>query len=202
MISIIDYKAGNAPSVYNALRSLDIDCKLIRQKSELDDAQSIILPGVGSASETMKSLYELNYVDLLTDKVLHHKVPFLGICVGLQILFDYSEEGDVECLGWIPGNVKKFSSHVVRVPQMGWNQVSFAKSSPLIQNIPDHSYLYFVNSYFAAPEIDSHSLGITDYGVHFTSMISHKNVYATQFHVEKSGKVGLEILQNFTNLAR
>ncbi|MBJ6362006.1 imidazole glycerol phosphate synthase subunit HisH [Paenibacillus sp. GCM10012307] len=197
MITIIDYKAGNAPSVYNAIKSLNIDCKMASTSTEIEQASKIILPGVGSASETMSSLEEMDVIHLLNEMVLTKGVPFLGICVGLQVLFDHSEEGNVDCLGWIPGKVKKFSASQVRVPQMGWNSVTFQRSSALIQDVPENSYYYFVNSYYAAPENHSDVLGVTHYGLDFCSVVSHKNIHATQFHVEKSGNVGLQILKNF-----
>ncbi|RPK27815.1 imidazole glycerol phosphate synthase subunit HisH [Paenibacillus xylanexedens] len=197
MISIIDYKAGNAPSVYNALKSLNIECKLVHHSAELEEASGIILPGVGSAGETMKSLRDMDFIPLLNELVINQKVPFLGICVGLQVLFDYSEEGNTNCLGWIPGKVSKFPASEVRVPQMGWNKVTFLRSSPLTYGVPNNSYLYFVNSYFALPTDSSYTLGSTNYHVEFCSVVSHENIHATQFHVEKSGEVGLKILENF-----
>jgi len=200
MIAIIDYKAGNAPSVYHALKKMNISSKLVNNKAEIIQAEKIILPGVGSAFETISSLKELDIIDTLNEQVVNKKVPFLGICVGLQILFDHSEEGNVNCLGWIPGRVKKFDKSVVRVPQIGWNSVEFTRPSPLIKGIPNGSYFYFVNSYYAVPTNHEYSLGFTKYGERFCSMVSYDNIYATQFHVEKSGSVGLTMLKNFSEL--
>jgi len=200
MIAIIDYKAGNAPSVYHALKKMNISSKLVNNKAEIIQAEKIILPGVGSAIETISSLKELDIIDTLNELVVNKKVPFLGICVGLQILFDHSEEGNVNCLGWIPGRVKKFDKSVVRVPQIGWNSVEFTRPSPLIKGIPNGSYFYFVNSYYAVPTNHEYSLGFTNYGERFCSMVSYDNIYATQFHVEKSGSVGLTMLKNFSEL--
>ena len=169
MIAIIDYKAGNAPSVYHALKKMNISSKLVNNKAEIIQAEKIILPGVGSAFETISSLKELDIIDTLNELVVNKKVPFLGICVGLQILFDHSEEGNVNCLGWIPGRVKKFDKSVVRVPQIGWNSVEFTRPSPLIKGIPNGSYFYFVNSYYAVPTNHEYSLGFTKYGERFCS---------------------------------
>jgi len=201
MIGVIDYKAGNAPSVMNALQKIGISSRLITCPEEIKNLKGIILPGVGYAKTTIDSLLELNYIETLERKVLHEGIPFLGICIGLQILFEHSEEGDTDCLGWIKGNVKKFPKEKLRVPQIGWNKVNFTKDNPILEGLSNSEYFYFVNSYYVSPKDDNVILAKTEYGIDFCSMITYKNIFATQFHVEKSGAIGLKLLKNFALLA-
>lgn len=199
MVGIIDYKAGNAPSVLHAVQRLGYKASLITSGQQLLAAAQIILPGVGSARATMASLDELGLLPVLDLAVRHNKMPFLGICVGMQILFDYSEEEHTDCLGWLKGRVVRFDPTVVRVPQMGWNQVHFIKPSPCQ---PQDDYYYFVNSYYARPENVNDIWGTADYGGSFTAAVCRDNIYATQFHVEKSGEAGLSLINAFLQLGR
>lgn len=194
-IAIIDYKAGNAPSVLNAVRRLGHDAVLARNPKNIADATHIILPGVGSAGQAMKSLYEMNLLDVLREAVLVKKVPFLGICVGMQVLFEHSEEENASCLGWLKGRVVKFDASKVRVPQMGWNEVVFTKTL-------GRDYFYFVNSYYAKPENDADIWGISDYNGPFAAAVCKDNIYGTQFHAEKSGEAGLKLLKGFLCLQK
>ena len=194
MIKIIDYKAGNAPSVAHAVARLGYETAFARCPEDIVDATHIILPGVGSAKATMESLHEMNLVRALEDMVLQKKTLFLGICVGLQILFEHSEEENTDCLGWLKGRVVKFDTASVRVPQMGWNYVRFVKKVPC--NHQD-DYFYFVNSYHAKPADESDQWGKADYDGTFTAAVCRDNIYATQFHVEKSGTAGLALLNEF-----
>ena len=198
MIAIIDYKAGNAPSVYHAVTHLGYEVILAHHPDEIKRASHIILPGVGSAKATMESLAEMDLPAALEEAVLQKKSLFLGICVGLQILFEYSEEGNSNCLGWLKGQVHRFDSSKVRVPQMGWNQVQFGKSTPC--GALDGAYFYFVNSYYARPEEKQDIWGTADYDGPFAAAVCRDNIYAFQFHVEKSGEAGLASLNNFLNL--
>ena len=193
MIKIIAYKAGNAPSVFHAVRHLGHKAEFASSPADLKGAACIILPGVGSAKATMDSLRELDLIPALEEAVKENKVPFLGICIGLQILFDHSEENDTPCLGWLPGKVVKFDESAVRVPQMGWNKVSFIKNTNVYD---ENGYFYFVNSYHALAD-NNDIWGEADYSGKFTAAVSRDNIYATQFHVEKSGEVGLKLLDNF-----
>ena len=197
MIKIIDYKAGNAPSVMHAVTRLGYDAEFARSPKELSDAAHIILPGVGSAKATMDSLADMDLIDTLNETVMSRKVLFLGICVGMQILFEHSEEGDADCLGWLDGRVVKFDTQKVRVPQMGWNQVSFIKKTPCDTK---NDFFYFVNSYYASPNSASDIWGVTDYNGRFVSAVCRDNIYGTQFHVEKSGEAGLALLSGFLSL--
>lgn len=196
-VSIIDYKAGNAPSVLHAVNHLGYEAALARGPKELADATHIILPGVGNAGATMDSLREMNFLKALEEKVLRKKVLFLGICVGMQILFGRSEEGGASCLGWLKGNVVKFDNSKVRVPQMGWNEVKLVKS-PVCAARKD--FFYFVNSYYAKPEDAADIWGVADYNGPFAAAVRKDNIYAAQFHVEKSGEAGLELLKGFLEL--
>ena len=199
LIKIIDYKAGNAPSVLHAVTRLGFSADFARSPCDLENATHILLPGVGSAKATMESLKEMKLTGALENAVLHKKVLFLGICVGLQILFEHSEEENARCLGWLKGRVVKFDVSRVRVPQMGWNQVQFVKDAPFgIQG----DFFYFVNSYYAVPEDNTGVWGTADYNGPFTAAVHSNNVYATQFHIEKSGDAGLALLNGFLGLKK
>jgi glutamine amidotransferase len=195
MIGVIDYAAGNAPSVGYALTHLGLPHRLVADPTALRACDQIILPGVGAAPTTLTSLRETGLLDAILGRIADG-TPFLGICVGLQVLLDHSTEGDVGCLGLVPGHVTRFPD-AVRVPQIGWNTVRFTREHPVVAGIADDSYCYFVNSYFAQPLDDDHVLGTTDYALRFTSMLARDNIVATQFHAEKSGPVGLRMLANF-----
>jgi glutamine amidotransferase len=196
VIGVIDYRAGNAPSVGYALERLGIEHALVTKGDELDSCDHLILPGVGAARATLDSLAESGLVEPLTRRVRDEGVPFLGICIGLQVLFEHSEEGDTTCLAWIPGEVARFDP-ILRVPQIGWNTVRLRHSHPVTAAFPDGSHCYFVNSYYAAPADSGAVLGETSYGVEFCSIVAHDNIVATQFHAEKSGELGLRILTGF-----
>ena len=203
MIGIVGYGAGNSASVKNALNKLGIDCIISRSAEDLENVDAIILPGVGSADATMEALEKMGYRELLERRVRgEEKLPFLGICVGLQILFSHSEEGDCDCLGWFKGQVRRFSGDL-RVPQIGWNAVSFTEEDcPLTRGVQSGTCFYFVNSYRVIPEEEGITAGITDYGSDFCSMIHSGNIYAAQFHIEKSGEPGLRMLSNFAALSK
>jgi glutamine amidotransferase len=196
MIGIIDYKAGNARSVQYALTRLGVDSQLVTTPAELAELERIVLPGVGSAQATMDFLDDSGCGDALAERVRNDGVPFLGICVGLQVLFDHSEEGDVKCLGWLPGRVKRFAGAGLRVPQIGWNAVRVRTDDALFAEW-DNRYCYFVNSYYAAPDDTGVLAATADYGGEFTAAVRTANITATQFHIEKSGPDGLELLRRW-----
>jgi glutamine amidotransferase len=196
MIDVIDYRAGNSPSVIYALERLGLDCRLVTKPGEIAESERLVLPGVGAAGATLDSLRESDLLDALADRVQRDRVPFLGICVGLQVLFEHSEEGNTSCLGWLPGRIRHFADGQ-RVPQIGWNEVRFTRSHPVTAGLPDRGHYYFVNSYYADPADAADALGRSEYGVEFASVVAHDNIVATQFHAEKSGALGLRLLADF-----
>jgi glutamine amidotransferase len=196
MIAVVDYRAGNAPSVMYALEHLGLPARLVSTPAEVAAATRVILPGVGAARATLDSLVEQDLAGALADRVHDARVPFLGICIGLQILFDHSEEGDTACLGWVPGSVRRFPESG-RVPQIGWNAVRFTRDHPVTSGLPDGGHYYFVNSYYCAPDDAADALGVTEYGLEFCSVVARDNLIATQFHAEKSGELGLALLRAF-----
>lgn len=190
MIGIINYNTGNIESVCNTLTKLGQSFKIINSPSEIDQVKKIILPGVGSANFAMQELDKLGFTATLKKT----QKPILGICLGMQILASYSEEGETECLGIIEGEVKRFRS--LKVPQIGWNKVSFDKESKLLEGIKSDEYFYFVNSYFFEAN-SSFILATTSYGIDFPSIVQKDNFYGVQFHPEKSAELGLKLLNNF-----
>jgi glutamine amidotransferase len=196
VIGVIDYRAGNAPSVGYALDHLGLEHRLVGTPDAVRHATRLVLPGVGAAQATLASLYDADLVDALQERVLDARVPFLGICIGLQVLFEHSEEGDVDGLGWIPGVVRRFPDSL-RVPQIGWNAVTPTRAHPVTDGLGAAAHCYFVNSYFCEPGEPDDVLGVTEYGTSFCSVVARDNVVATQFHAEKSGPVGLGLLRRF-----
>jgi glutamine amidotransferase len=196
MIGVIDYRAGNAPSVMYALDRLGLDARLVAEPTALAELDHLILPGVGAARATLESLHDSGLVEPLRARVQDDRVPFLGICIGLLVLFEHSDEGSVDGLGWLPGAVRRFPD-TGRVPQIGWNEVRFNRAHPVTADLPDPTHCYFVNSYYSVPSNAEDVLGTTDYGVEFCSIVARGNVIATQFHAEKSGELGLRLLRGF-----
>jgi glutamine amidotransferase len=200
MIAIIDYGAGNLRSVVNAVNKLGYQPKITSSPDDVLNAQAVILPGVGAAADTMGSLKRLGMVDPIRQLIAEGR-PFLGVCIGLQILFTGTEEGGWhECLGVIPGQVKKLPSGL-KIPHMGWNQVKQKVSHPVFDGIPDEANFYFVHSYYVDPNDKSVVAAETEYGIHICSVIARGNLIATQFHPEKSGGFGLKMYDNFIKLA-
>ena len=200
MIGVIDYRAGNAPSVYNALKRIGAEVMMVRTAEDLERIQGVILPGVGSAEATLDSLREMEIMAPLETKVINGKMPFLGICIGMQILFEHSAEGDISCLGWLKGNVTRFDNHRVRVPQMGWNEVRFTRNHSLAEVMGESGHFYYVNSYHVNPTDQTDILAVTDYDGDFCCMVQRDNIMAAQFHIEKSGPLGLKLLSNYVKL--
>jgi len=196
MITIIDYNSGNIGSVTNALERLGEKYLISSDPIEIIKAEKIIFPGVGRAKPAMTELKKRGLVEVIKNT----KAPFLGICLGMQLLLSYSQEDSVECLDIIPGQVKRFPKDGLKVPQIGWNSVDqFKKDDILFKDILDGSYFYFVNSYYVDTN-DKYVLGQTDYCVRFASVIKKDNFYGVQFHPEKSGDVGERMLSNFVKL--
>ena len=194
MIAIIDYNSGNIASVCNALERLSVTYEVTSDKDKIQSADKVIFPGVGRAAAAMDELQKRG----LDKTIPNIRAPFLGICLGMQLLSAYSEEDDTKCLDIIPGKVKRFPNFV-KIPQIGWNKVKLMGDSPLFSDVPDESYFYFVNSFYLDTD-DDVLLGQTDYGVPFASVIQKDNFYATQFHPEKSGEIGEKLFRNFIEL--
>ena len=200
MIAIIDYGAGNLRSVANAITNLGYPSRVTSSPSELMQARAVILPGVGAAADTMANLNRMKLVDPIRQFITDGG-PFMGVCIGLQILFTGTEEGGGhECLDVIPGQVKKMPPGL-KIPHMGWNQVKQLAAHPVFAGIPDEANFYFVHSYYAEPDDKSLVLGETDYGTTICSVVARGNLIATQFHPEKSGQLGLKLYDNFIKLA-
>jgi glutamine amidotransferase len=200
MIGVISYRTGNAQSVGYALTRLGIPNRLVERPDEAGDVDRMVLPGVGSAGVTMTSLHEHGWPDYLHERVFGGGMPFLGVCVGMQVLFDHSEEEDAKCLGWLPGHVHSLPDERVRVPQMGWNEVTARSTHPFVAGLPVPAHFYFVNSYYAAPQRAEDVAATTSYGLEFCSAVARGNVMATQFHLEKSGPLGLALLRRFSTV--
>ena len=200
MIHIIDYGMGNLRSVQKAFEKLGIEARICTKATEIADAPKLVLPGVGAFRDAMQVLKEQDMVSPIRDHVESGR-PFLGICLGLQLLFDVSyEDGEWEGLGIVPGKVVRFEDQPgLKIPHMGWNSLEFAgpDTSPLFTDVPEQSYVYFVHSYYVAPDDDAVIATRTEHGTKFTSSIRRDNLFATQFHPEKSQSVGLRLLQNF-----
>jgi imidazole glycerol-phosphate synthase subunit HisH len=206
MIVIIDYGSGNLRSVEKALTKLGHTCIVTRDKNAIKSAYGVILPGVGAFDAAISELRASNLEGAIIEEIGKGK-PFLGICLGLQLLFNESEEGSLKGFGILPGRVKKFDfkpplSSRLKVPQMGWNSIKIKKTSPYFDGVENGSMMYFVHSYYAAPEDESIIATTTEYGSDFCSSIAKENIFGVQFHIEKSGDIGLKILDNFAKTCK
>jgi len=200
MIAIIDYGAGNLRSVVNALSRLGYEAKVTTSPAQVLKAQAVILPGVGAAADTMANLRRQELDGPIRQVVAEGK-PFLGVCIGMQVLLSGTEEGgNHQCLGIIPGMVRKFAPGL-KVPHMGWNQVRQRVTHPVFEGIADGANFYFVHSYYVDPDDAGLVASETEYGIPFCSVIAKDNLIATQFHPEKSGEVGLKVYDNFIKIA-
>ena len=202
MIGIVDYQAGNLTSVARALEFLRQPCLITDDPHILDDASHIIFPGVGAAGAAMANLRDSG-LDIHLRKWVQKGKPVLGICLGTQVIFDYSEEGDTACLGIVPGSVRRFPADLeadgrrLKIPHMGWNRVAFRQDHPVFAGLPASAEFYFVHAFYPAPAEEDWAAGWTDYGIRFCSAVARRNLVAVQFHPEKSGRPGLAILDNF-----
>jgi imidazole glycerol-phosphate synthase subunit HisH len=201
MIAIIDYGLGNLASVLNVFEAINIEAEITNDIEKIRKADKIILPGVGAFKEGMKNLKELGLVDVLHEEVIIKKKPFLGICLGMQLICTKGYEGGEEAgLGWIDAEVVRFDSEELRVPHMGWNDVKCNTSSPIFKESNETQTFYFVHSFYVKPNEESISIGTCDYGQNFAAVIQKGNIFATQFHPEKSQFEGVEILRKFAEL--
>ena len=203
MIGIVDYGLGNISAFANIYKQLNIPFKPVKIAEDFTAVSKLILPGVGAFDYAMQLLNESGMRDKLDDMVLNQKVPVLGVCVGMQMMADSSEEGVMPGLGWVSGSVCKIDvaklTHKPTIPHMGWNQVRQDKDHPLWAGIPDLTPFYFVHSFYAVPANANHTIGSTEYGAWFTSAIARDSIFATQFHPEKSGDAGLHLIKNWVS---
>ena len=205
MIAIIDYDMGNLKSVHKAFESVGHRAAVTRDPKLIADASHVVLPGVGAFGDCMRNLGRYGLVEPVLGAIQAGK-PFLGICLGFQLLFSESEEfGTHRGLGVIPGRVVRFASGgsatPMKVPHMGWNSIAIRQRSPLLDGVPDGAFMYFVHSYYVVPDDQSVACTMTDYGRPFVSSVARDNIFACQFHPEKSQSEGLRIIQNFGGLS-
>lgn len=210
-IALIDYGIGNLRSVQKALETVcrsrlpeenapDLQVILTSDPGVIRTAWKVVLPGVGAFRDGMAGLHQRNLVTLI-DEIVHNGTPLLGICLGMQLLFESSEElGEHRGLGFIPGYVRRFDTPGLKVPQTGWNQIRIMKNSSLLKNLQPNSYAYFNHSYFCTPTFTEDLLGVTDYGIQYASVVCRGQLYGVQFHPEKSQDIGLQILKNFIQI--
>jgi imidazole glycerol-phosphate synthase subunit HisH len=197
-VSVIDYGVGNLFSMKNALQRAGLDAEIVKTPEGVREADGIILPGVGNFGAASKLLTPLAEP---IREVVADGVPILGSCLGMQLLFEKSEEAEGDGLGLLKGWIREFKTDL-KVPHMGWNSATTTRESPLLEGLYDEPYFYFVHSFYPDPENIDDSLAKTDYSLEFTSIVERNNVYGTQFHPEKSGKAGARLLSNFAGLLR
>jgi glutamine amidotransferase len=201
VIAIIDYGMGNLRSVEKGFLKVGAEAKVVTKPQAIDDAAAVVLPGVGAFRDCMKNLSGMSLIEPIVMSIKKGK-PYLGICLGLQVLFSESEEfGTYEGLDLIKGKVRKFRTDL-KVPHMGWNNVKLLRRPPVFEGIKDESFFYFVHSFYVDPEDADVIAATTDYGITFTSMVWKDNIFATQFHPEKSQETGLMILKNFGDFVK
>lgn len=198
MIAIIDYGMGNIFSIYNALNHVGGNPEMIQNPKELLNADGAVIPGVGAFGKCMDRLTHFREALL---EIANNGTPLLGICVGMQVLFEKSEESPEKGFGWFPGEVVRLQEGLL-IPHMGWNTISIKHDVDLLNGVDDNSHFYFVHSYYCIPKEKSIVAGVTEYGGKFAAVITKGNISATQFHPEKSGQMGLKILENFVRSTR
>ena len=198
MLAIIDYGAGNIGSVQRACAETGIQSVLIANPADLKDAERIIFPGVGAAPSAMENLTHTK-LSVALKQAFEAGIPILGICIGAQVVLDSSEEGDTPCLGLIAGKTVrfKFRDKSLKIPHMGWNTLKVIQPHPLLEGIDKEDEFYFVHSYYPQPEKKENIFAVSDYGGDFCCAVGYKNLFAVQFHPEKSGRLGLQLLQRF-----
>ena len=201
MIAIIDYDAGNVKSVEKAILFLGQEVKITRNKDEILNAEKVILPGVGAFGDAMEKLHQYGLVDVIKE-VVRKGTPFIGICLGLQVLFESSDEAPgVEGLGILKGKILRIPDcEGLKIPHMGWNSLKFPREGRLFKDLPEDSYVYFVHSYYLAAEDEAIVTATTEYSTLIHASVEEGNVFACQFHPEKSSDVGIQILRNFVEL--
>jgi glutamine amidotransferase len=204
MITLIDYGVGNIFAFQNVYKRLNIPTKIAKTAADLDDAQKLILPGVGAFDYAMGQLNASGMRQKLDELVLEKNIPIIGICVGMQMMGNRSDEGNSEGLKWIDADILKFDESLIqqrtKLPHMGWNDVSPVTGHPLFKELEKDAIFYFLHSYFFKCNIPANSIAISDYGISFTSAVNSNNIYGIQFHPEKSHQYGEKLLHNFAQL--
>lgn len=201
MIAIVDYGMGNLRSVTNAFKKLGAQVVITQDKKTIESASAVVLPGVGAFGRCVENLTKLELFDFIKEIIQNDKL-FLGICLGMQILFDESEEAPgIQGMGFIKGKVPRFTG-TVKVPHMGWNSIEVVKGHPILEGIGDGSHFYFVHSFYCQPDEVGVTSTSTVYGVRFASSVQKGNVFACQFHPEKSQRIGLQLLRNFIGISQ
>ncbi len=200
MIAVVDYGAGNLHSVVNALKFIGVPCKVTKDAADIEAAQGVILPGVGSFEDALVNMEKSGLTQVVCDAAKSGK-PFLGICLGMQMLFDSSEESPgVKGLSLLPGALYKIPANGVKVPHMGWNSLEIKKPDGIFEGLPQDTFVYFVHSYYLKAENESDVSARTFYSVSIDAAVSRGNLFGVQFHPEKSGEAGLQMLRNFARL--
>ncbi len=197
MVTIVDYGVGNLGSIANMIKKIGYESIITSSSKEIEKAEKLILPGVGSFDNGIKNLREFGLIEILNQKVLKDKVPILGICLGMQLMTKSSEEGILPGLGWVDAKTKRFISPTLKIPHMGWNIVNHHKKSKLFDELESEKRYYFVHSYYVEIETGEELLTTSPYIVEFTSSFEKNNIIGVQFHPEKSHQFGMKILKNF-----
>jgi glutamine amidotransferase len=204
MIGIIDYGLGNIKAFQNIYHKLHIPAKVLRKADDFNDVQKLILPGVGAFDHAIRAFNASGMRDTTERMVLQERIPVLGICVGMQMLANSSEEGNLPGLGWIRGKVRKFDvnriHHATHLPHMGWNNISIVDSSSILQNYDGAPRFYFLHSYYFECSFHEDSVATSNYGMEFSAAVQHENILGVQFHPEKSHYAGIQLLSNFSKL--
>jgi glutamine amidotransferase len=201
MIAIVDYGMGNLRSVEKGFLKVGVDARIVSNPKAVDDARAVVLPGVGAFRDCMRNLKEKSLIESVLRSIQKGK-PYLGICLGLQVLFTESEEfGIYKGLDILKGKVMRFRL-TLKVPHMGWNKVKILRRPPLFEDIQDQAFFYFVHSFYVVPDDNDIVATTTEYGISFASMVWKENIFATQFHPEKSQETGLKVLRNFGDFVR
>jgi glutamine amidotransferase len=202
MIVIVNYGLGNIGSIQNMFKKIGVESMVSSEHDIIQNADKLVLPGVGNFGKGMQELEKSGLKDILNKKVLNEKTPILGICLGMQLMTDESEESELKGLGWIPAKTLKFNfkSIDMKVPHMGWNTVEVSNENKLIEKSSEEIRYYFVHSYYVKVSDEKHSIARTKYGMTFDSAFNKDNIYGVQFHPEKSHKFGMRLLSNFSNL--
>lgn len=203
MLTIIDFGMGNLKSIHKAFERVEVQSRVSADLEEIESAEKLILPGVGHFAQAMLQIEKMGLLPILKERVLKKKVPILGICLGMQLLCKHSEEGDIAGFGWLDAETVRFNVSdkiKYKVPHIGWNSLNFKKENPMFDGLNGCDLFYFVHSYHVKCNDNTDILSSTDYDYTFASALQKENIYGTQFHPEKSRKIGMQILKNFAEL--